>query len=169
MPSVLIRILLFFSSYFPLFLIFTIQNYNKHGNIALFPVIVGTIALIGLALFIRWVHGSAARRETVVSVQRKDSEVMSYIVTYIIPFIGLDLSIFANLFSLCLFFLMLMIIYINTNLIHINPMMNIFGYHIYEIENISGTIQTIISKKARLVKNDRIEIIMIGDNLFMEK
>lgn len=169
MPSILMRILLFLSSYFPLFLIFTIQNHNKYGNIALIPVTVGTIALIGLSIFMRWVGGSADRREVVVSVQRKDSEVMSYIVTYIIPFMGLDLSSFANLFSLCLFFFMLMIIYINTNLIHINPMMNIVGFHIYEIENKLGTIHTIISRKSRLVKDDKLNIVMIGDNLFMEK
>lgn len=169
MPSVFIRILLFLSSYFPLFLIFTIQNYSKYGNRALIPVTIGTIALIGLSIFMWWVRGSADRREVVVSVQRKDSEVMSYIVTYIIPFIGLDLSSFANLFSLCLFFFMLMIIYINTNLIHINPMMNMVGYHIYEIENNSGTIQTIISKKSRMVRNDKLKLVMIGDNLFMEK
>lgn len=169
MPSVFIRILLFLSSYFPLFLIFTIQNYKEFGGMALIPVIVGTTALTGLAIFMRWVRGSADRREVVVSVQRKDAEVMSYIVTYIIPFIGLDLSSFANLFSLCLFFCMLMIIYINTNLIHINPMLNMFGYHIYEIENNSGEIQTIISKKSRLINKDKLRLVMIGDNLFMEK
>ena len=169
MPSIFIRILLFLSSYFPLLLIFTIQNFKKFGEMALVPVIVGTIALLGLATFMRWVRGSADRREVVVSVQRKDSEVMSYIVTYIIPFLGLDLSSFANQFSLCLFFFMLMIIYINTNLIHINPMLNMAGYHIYEIENNDGEIQTIISKKSRLVNKDKLRLVMIGDNLFMEK
>lgn len=169
MPSVFIRILLFLSSYFPLFLIFTIQNYKKFGNKALVPVVIGTTSLIGISIFMRWVRGSADRREVVVSVQRKDSEVMSYIVTYIIPFIGIDLSSFANLFSLLLFFIMLMIIYINTNLIHINPMLNMVGYHVYEIENSSGEIQTIISRKSRLVNKDKLRLVMIGDNLFMEK
>lgn len=169
MPSILVRILLFISSYFPLLAIFSIQNANKESYWYLIPVITGVIACIILLIFIKWVVGSAARDEVVAEIQRKDAEVMSYIVTYIFPFMDLDFADISNLLSLGIFFLILMIIYINSNLIHINPMLNLSGYHIYEIQTPQGSKHTIISKQCRLVKGTKLQVVMIGDDLFMEK
>ena len=80
-------------------------------------------------------------------------QVMAYIASYLIPFMGLDFSKIENLISLLVFFFILMAIYINSNLIHINPMLNLAGYHVYEIETDTGVTQTIISKKRRLAKD----------------
>lgn len=169
MPSLAIRILLFFSSYFPLFLILSIQNYSQNGSIALIPVSLGVLSCIGLSGFLRWVKGSAARVEKVASVQRKDSEVMAYIFTYIFPFIGIDFGKWATALSLAIFFAMLLVIYVNSNLIHINPVMAVFGYHVYEIETPEGSTHTVISRRSRLIKGQLMRVVMIGDDLFLEK
>jgi len=50
MPSILIRILLCISSYFPLVIIFTIQCYMKgHKRAGIAVLAVGTLGLIGLS------------------------------------------------------------------------------------------------------------------------
>jgi len=169
MPSFAMRISLFLSSYFPLFIIFSIQNYSTHGFKALIPAIIGIVSLTGLAIFLRWASNSSPRSITVSSIQRKDAEVMAYIASYLIPFMGLDFSKVENLISLLVFFFILMVIYINSNLIHINPMLNLASYHVYEIETDAGVTQTIISKKRRLARGCHISVIMIDDNLFLEK
>ena len=124
MLSLSTRICLFLSSYFPLFVIFTIQNYSltEFNFMALIPTIIGIVSLIWLAVFIRWTSSCESRLITVSSIQRKDAEVMSYIASYLIPFMGVDFSKLENWISLLIFFLILMVIYINSNLIHINPL-----------------------------------------------
>ena len=171
MLSLSTRICLFLSSYFPLFVIFTIQNYSltEFNFMALIPTIIGIVSLIWLAVFIRWTSSCEPRLITVSSIQRKDAEVMSYIASYLIPFMGVDFSKLENWISLLIFFLILMVIYINSNLIHINPMLNLVGYHVYEIETNMNVTHTIISKKRRLARGCQITITMIDDNLFLER
>jgi len=169
MLSIGARILLFVSSYFPLLIIFTIQNLNSHFYWALGLASLGVLSLIGLALFIHFVNTSSPRIQEVTFVQRKDTEVMAYIVTYIFPFLGLNFGDLNNIISLGIFFLILGVIYVNSNMISINPTLNLLGYHLYEIETQGGTIHTIISRRRRISKGDKLSVVVIGDDIMMER
>jgi len=149
MLSLFTRILLFISSYFPLLMIFTLQNWKAYGVWSLIPACIGAVSLLGLAAFLHFVSTTSPRVQQVVQVQRKDAEVMAYIVSF--------------------FFAILGIIYINSNMIHINPTLNIFGYHIYEIETPSESTQTVISRKGRLIRGEKLNVVVIGDDLLMER
>lgn len=169
MPSRLSKILLFFSAYFPLLTIFTAQYYEKYRMWAVVPCLIGLIALIWLAFFINLVRGSAPRRAVVESVQRKDAEVISYLFTYIFPFLELKVDDLFNVIGLSIFFLVLMILYVNSNLIHINPMLNLLGYHLYEVSLGDGTVHTILTRRSRLVRGTKLDIVLISDDLSVEK
>ncbi len=169
MLSIFTRILLFISSYFPLLIIITLQNWKSYGVWSLIPACIGAISLIGLAAFLHFVSTTSPRIQQVVQVQRKDAEVMAYIVSYVFPFLGLNFDDPMNVISLGIFFVILGIIYINSNMIHINPTLNIFGYHIYEIETPSESTQTVISRKGRLIRGEKLNVVVIGDNLLMER
>ena len=169
MLSVFTKILLFISSYFPLLMIFTIQNWRNHGVWSLIPAIIGGISLLGLAAFLYFVNTTSPRVQQVAQVQRKDAEVMAYIVSYVFPFLGLNFDDSLNMISLGIFFVILGIIYINSNMVHINPTLNIFGYHIYEIETPNGTTHTVISHKGRIIKGEKLNVVVIGDDLLMER
>ncbi len=121
MPSILCRSVLFLSGYSPLFIIFTIQYYAKYKLWALLPLMVGAIGVIGLIVFLRWVRSGAPRPLHVESVQRKDAEVIAYIFAYVFPFLNLNVEDTANAVSLVIFFLVLMILNVSSNMIHINP------------------------------------------------
>ena len=169
MVSVFIKILLFISSYFPLLMIFTIQNWRNHGVWSFIPAIIGGISLLGLAAFLHFVNTTSPRVQQVAQVQRKDAEVMAYIVSYVFPFLGLNFDDPLNMISLGIFFLILGIIYINSNMVHINPTLIIFGYHIYEIEAPNGAIYTVISYRDRIIKGENLKVVVIGDDLLMER
>jgi hypothetical protein len=169
MLSIFTRILLFISSYFPLLIIITLQNWKAYGVWSLIPASIGAISLLGLATFLHFVSTTSPRVQQVVQVQRKDAEVMAYIVSYVFPFLGLNFEDPMNVISLGIFFAILGIIYINSNMIHINPTLNIFGYHIYEIETPSESTQTVISRKGRLIRGEKLNVVVIGDDLLMER
>ncbi len=150
-------------------MIITLQNWKAHGLWSLIPALVGAISLIGLALFIHFVDTTSPRVQQAVQVQRKDAEVMAYIVSYVFPFLGLNFDDPLNTISLGIFFVILGVIYINSNMVHINPILNIFGYHIYEIETPSGSTYTVISRKGRIIKGEKLNVVVIGDDLLMER
>ncbi len=169
MLSRITKIFLFLSAFLPLFFILAIQNYQQYGLRVLIPVVVIVLSTTAwLLLFLRWVHQTAPRSLEVNSVERKDAEVIAYLLTYIFPFLELKIADLSHLLSLGVFFLVLMILNVNANLIHINPVFNLLGYHIYEIKDGEKLTQTLISKSSRLRQGKQLRAVMIGDDLFME-
>lgn len=169
MPSLLTRAVLFLSGYIPLFLIFSVQYYPSYQYWALIPLGIGVFAGVGLFGFLLWVKNSAARELTISSVQRRDSEVIAYIFAYVFPFLGLDIENFAGAIGLGIFFVVLMILNVSSNMIHINPVLNLIGYHVYDVEVEGTDSHTLITRRGRLVKGTSLRSVVIGDSLLMEK
>jgi hypothetical protein len=130
MPSFPVRIVLFLSSYAPLMFIFALRLWEKNRWASGTFAAVGVLSAAVLALFVWRAHRLATLRVTVDSITSKDAVAMSYIVSYVIPFIDLPFDDWRNAASLAIFFVMLGVIYINTNMIHINPMLNMAGLRV---------------------------------------
>lgn len=169
MPSIIARGILFLSGYAPLFVIFSIQYYSKYGNWALLPALLGLVAVVGMLVWIRWIRGTASVQITVRSVRRKDAEVIAYIFAYVFPFLGVDLDDGASAVGLGVFFLVLMVLNVSSNMVHINPMLNLIGYHVYEIDTESEENHTVITGRGRLVRGTTLNAVSVGDQVWMEK
>jgi hypothetical protein len=111
----------------------------------------------------------AYRIEKVARIQKKDTEVIAYIFTYIFPFLQLNFGDLVNLLSLGIFFIILGIIYVNSSMICVNPTLNLLGYHLYEIETPEGYSHTLLARKKRIIKNTDLEVVIIGDDLMVVK
>lgn len=168
MPSLLIRLLLFLSSYFPLAVIFSVQLYlQQHQRWALVCLLAGLAGLVGLASFIRVSTRINPENITIASVSRRDGEAMSYIVTYLLPFIALPSGDLASGISLGIFLIVLAILYVNSDMLHINPMLNLAGWHIYEVTLEKGEIFTLIAK-VRVRKDMDLKVTQMGDWIYLE-
>jgi hypothetical protein len=168
MPSPLIRFLLFLSSYFPLALIFFLLFVSARPWLGATILSVGTIGLIGMAIFLRYAQRIAAFKVNVTGIQRRDGDAMSYIVSYVIPFLSLPFSGWEQGIALSIFFVVLSILYVNSNMIHINPMLNLAGYHLYEVTLEDGGIHSLISKR-RVARGQPLSVIKIGEDILLEK
>lgn len=168
MPSLLIRLLLFLSSYFPLAVIFAVQLYLKnHAFWSVVCLLAGFSGLIGLAAFMRTSTKINPLTIKVATVSRRDGEAMSYIVTYLLPFIALPSGDLASGISLGIFLVVLAILYVNSDMMHINPMLNLTGWHIYEITLPQGETYTVIAKK-RVRKGMELEVTQMADWIYLE-
>lgn len=168
MPSLLIRMLLFLSSYFPLAVIFAVQLYLQgHIGWAVSCLSSGLAGLIGLAAFMRTTTKINPLSVKVATVSRRDGEAMSYIVTYLLPFIALPSGDVANGISLGVFLIVLAILYVNSDMMHINPMLNLAGWHLYEITLQQGDVYTLITK-SRIRKGMDLSVIQMGDWIYLE-
>jgi len=169
MPSVFTRTVLFLSGYLPLFLIFSIQYFPKYKYWALAPIGVGALAVLGLLVFLHWVKKSEPRPIEVEAVQRKDAEVIAYIFAYVFPFLGMKIDDTANVLGLGVFFLVLMVLNVSSNMVHINPALNLLGYHVYEVSLSDDETHTLLTRRARLVRGTKLRAVLIGDDFSMEK
>lgn len=159
---------MFLSSYFPLALIFFVLFVSSRPYIAASILAVGLLGLLGLWIYFRQVKRLAPIRITVTGFQRLDAEAMSYIVTYVIPFLAIPFSGWEQGVALSIFFVVLGILYVNSNMIHINPMLNLAGYHLYEVVLEGGGIQALISRR-RIVRGASLSVVRLGEDILLDK
>lgn len=168
MPTVFARLLLFLSSYFPLAVVFFFLFFECHFWIGLGILGVGLIGTVGLFVFLRTVRKLAPFTIRVDQIQRRDGEAMSYIATYVIPFLAVPFSAWQQAAALATFFLVLAVLYVHSNMIHINPMLNLTGYHLYEVTQDNGAVFTLITRR-RLRRADSFSVVSLDNDIILEK
>lgn len=168
MPNIAVRTVLFLSSYAPLLLIVAIRNYALNR---VFSWVLLLLALASLLVLFRYLHVAsslAPHSLTVKSATSKDGDAMSYIITYIFPFLDAPLNDLPKAASLVLLFLVLGILYVNSNLIYTNPILNLSGYHVFQIETTDGKISALITRRAYIPSGADIDASPLGDYVLLE-
>ena len=168
MPSVITRLLLFLSSYFPLSLIFFVILVQEHRYVAIAILALGAGGLLWMLLYLRKAQSLGAVQVKIAGFQRRDTEAMAYIVTYIIPFLVIPFHGWKEGISLSIFFVVLGVLYVNSNMIHINPMLNLFGYHLYEITTEDGGVHSLLARRS-IRHQETITVVKLGDDILLEK
>lgn len=147
--------MLFFSSYFLLFVILFLGEINNYLNlkpdeskIPIVGLMIIYLIFILISLFSilsfkkNYAFGSIKSKTTlyIKSVSSGSQEIISYLITMVIPLFGTDsfsLYISANnwvkLLTVLTTIVFILIFYINTNLVVINPMLVLIGYSINKI------------------------------------
>ena len=168
MPSLFVRCLLFISSYFPLAVIFCILLWQTHLLWAVIILLIGISGLVILFLyFLLIVPRRAKSHETITELNRHDGDVLSYVASYLVPFVSLDLT-GAQLWAVIVFLAVLLIIYVNSNMIYINPMLNILGYHLYEIKIAKNETSFYLLTRQRVGLRSVVHVARIGDTTFLQ-
>jgi hypothetical protein len=167
-----VKIGLFLSAYLPLFLILAIKNWFNLYATAIF-LFVALYSCIWF--FIIWV----VKKETtdsfkIISVENKTKDALTYLVPYIISFIGFDLNRWQDLTSLFILLVILFAVYAKSDLLYINPLLALFGYQVYRVEvkkiaagcdDKKWDITVLTSEKMKV--GDDIEVRDLSDNVFL--
>lgn len=167
-PSVLARLCLFISSYFPLACIVVLLFWSTQRILCGVVIALATIALTGMILFMHYAGSLAPSSVQVHRVQRIDAEATSYIVTYVIPFLALPSDSWQHGLALIVLYAVLGVLYVTADLIHINPMLNLMGYHLYEVGLTDGGEYALITRK-RIRRGERLRVCPIGDGILLSR
>lgn len=187
------RLTLFLVSYIPLFLIMVFSQFYKYkgylnyggfnkDSILIFIKYFGAasvlilLSLYGIVGLIRLFKNIDRRTTTngrtikIIDIENKNSESISYLFTYIIPFVFQDLSNMIDLFSVSMLLIVTFLIYSNSSMLLINPTISI-KYSIYMIEYKNASSDKIkkgmiLSKNRFLEEDDLVKIRKIGHKLF---
>jgi hypothetical protein len=160
-------------SYFPLTLIICVLQYQiwPWWVLALLGGVFGLGSVGVTLLYLGYMrHTLPYQQETVSNFSPHDADVMSYIASYLVPFVTFPLGGGKQIATLLIFIAVLMIIYVRSNMIYINPVLNIFGYHLYEIEvgPHSQRSHYYIARKP-LERGHEIRFVVLSDDIYLEK
>jgi len=168
MPNFSSRVILFLSSYTPLFLIMAVKYGSVHRYFALSMVLLGAISVVLLLFYLKQSATLAVDHVVIEKISGKDTEAMSYIVTYLIPFLDIKLDEISSAVSLLLLFLVVGVLYVHSNLIYINPTLNLLRYHLFEIELEGGMTSALVSKRRFVERGASIPVVSLGEQILLE-
>ncbi len=157
------------SSYAPLFLIIAVRGWSDNRYLAGGLAGAAVLSVVVLFVFLRSARQLAADKIEVKSVISRDGDTMSYIVTYLLPFLAVKLNDVADATSLGIVLLVIAVLYVNSNMIYTNPVLNIAGYHIFEVQDIDGKTSALMCKRSYLRMGSEINVISIGNYVLLEK
>ncbi len=168
MPSFFVRCMLFVSSYFPLALIFSIFLFDRQRSWAVIILLVGLSGLVIMLLyFLLIAPRRAILHEKVAELQKRDGDVMSYIASYLIPFVAFPFNSWEQIAAIIVFMIALLVVYVNSNMIYINPMLNLIGYHLYEVTLEHSELSHYLIIRDRIVRGERLHLVKIGESIFL--
>lgn len=179
------RFFLFLLAYVPIYLILALKSFHlefvldKKGGInTLYHIVknnqVSTfLALISLLLVLYFL---LLQRKSLVSqgnpkfqiknIQSQNKEYITYLGTYILPFIALETKSILDIAAYIVLFVTMGLIYIRTNLIFTNPMLLFFGYDLIEITDTNNNKNVCISKY-KFREGDKPIGIKLGENTYI--
>jgi hypothetical protein len=173
-----VKAVLFLSSISPMFFILFVQNFNfasfmgtgkAHTSIFLIePAVVwcfiGLSILPNLVLFIILNKSKRAVpiNATITSIETRSGDVLNYMATYVIPLISFKTDKINDLAVFILLLIVLMIIYMHTQMFFINPILILLRYRIVEVND-----SLVIITKADLRINDKVKMHSIDNQIYL--
>lgn len=162
-----VRWLLFVSSYLPAFLIIAILYSRRSLWVSLAVAAVGVAGCGALLMVLAYLRSQLSQPLTIQRCHHPDTEAMTYVVTYVIPFVFGVLEGPESAVAFFVFFVFIGVLYVNSGLIHINPMLNLFRYQIHKAEAQGGVPVTVISRR-HLVPGQTIDAVDAGGGLYLQ-
>lgn len=163
MPRLPVRIVLFASSYAPLIALFGVRRRDCTWQLIALEA-VAALSVIVLFVLMKVQRGFGDSAISVESWDTKDAETLGYLATYLIPLLAIDLSDFDDVLALGVFAFVLGIVYCNSSLIYTNPMLNLFGYHVFTVKETNGPAWTVVGQR-RTIPDATITTTRVGDTM----
>lgn len=129
--------------------------YNNNWAIIFF--ILFGLSIVSIKSFFYFIKGSKKPGEKIKKVIKKDYNYLSFFSTIIIPLISYDFSYISNIIVFWLLIIVFGVVTIITDMYYVNPLLCVFGYHIYEIS--LGNIENVVVISKNVLNIDDFVII----------
>jgi hypothetical protein len=151
----------------------SLSIFAKYFGAVTILILISLFGIFGLIIFLKNVKRrcrTSGRTVKIVDIENKNSESISYLFTYIIPFVFQDLSTLTNIIPIAVLLLVTALIYTNSSMILINPTISI-KYTLYQvtyldIESKKKRTGMILTKSKYLEEDDYLDIEDVGPKLF---
>lgn len=177
------KILLFISSFIPLYIMLIIKEIGRLNSIKNFCkvnitiyVYLGVLVLILvvsiIAIFKIIVCDKGNKTKSIeVNLEKQGDNVISYIMTYIVPLLSINPNDITNLIQNIFLFVIIGIIYVQQNLLFLNPIFSLLNYKFYKNENNEIIISKLNIEELNLHKNEgrKVYVRQVDEKFFIIK
>lgn len=178
------RFILFLFAYIPIYAIIALKSinidikssYNENGFtreiikkncVSLLLIILIVVLIIYFIFHVRKsLTFSGNPKFRIKTIENQNKEYITYLGTYILPFIAIDTETIFDILAYILMFFTIGFIYARTNLIYTNPMLLFFGYEIFEVTDENGETYVCISKD-KFKAGESPAGVSLGDKTFI--
>jgi hypothetical protein len=159
---------LFLSSYAPLLVVFGLLNSFGSGVASYICYGLAVFSLVALWLSFRSWRTLATTQATVARARPRDSDVIAYVATYIVPFAALSVDTWQQRTALIGFFVLVGVLYIRAHLFYVNPVLALAKFNLYEVETDTGRVMLIITRSKFLRVGVPLSVHTLSDYVFLE-
>ncbi|WP_068672267.1 hypothetical protein [Oceanobacillus sp. Castelsardo] len=181
MITVFYRIGLYISSFFPLYILLFIDNIefwiNKSDLFSiilfrditksLFFVVIIILITISIASVIVLKKLQHNERYSFQDIKRTEDNLLSYVVTYLVPILSIDVNDMSSLFVNLGLFSLLGFIYVKNSLVYLNPLFLFFQFNIYIAEEHKVIISNYNINELKLLEKERVNVRKLSYNIFL--
>jgi len=159
------RVLLFISSFSPLFAIWGVRLLPS--RISVLPFCVALIGVVGTLAVLYVKRQEEGRVDEAQTASRRDTEAAAYLVTYVLP-LALPGSDWRDWLAVLLFLVIVGILYVRAGMDYVNPMLALVGYHLYEATlRDEGTVWLVSQLDLR--PNTQVNTVNLVGNIWLAK
>ena len=180
-PTALSRLIrLFVVAFAPLTLIMAIQTSNDWlaGELRSYVFwFTASLTVIGFIDAWRLPRGAVKKGSIgaiFYDIQDQSGAVAAYVATYLLPFVGLQLSTVRDVLTLAVFLLVVLAIFLRSDLAAINPTLYVTGWRVVRarVESPDGTdplVVVLIPNGSHLPPRQSVPVVRFGDFLVQKK
>lgn len=169
----LIKTIMFVSSYFPLYLMLLVLQYEKYDTAqelkqifcefkSIKVFVYTTVMILGIVISLLSVFllriGEGNKPLTIEEIERPDDTIISYMMTYIIPILTTNFLENGEIIVNVILFLLIGYLYIRLNLLYLNPLWSMFGYLSYRVNSDVVIITNIEYSKLKQIKKSKSKL-----------
>jgi hypothetical protein len=145
MPVLAFRLLLFLSSYAPLFAVLAYLNRSTPVAWIILVAIVA-VSVTGLLVVFRALANDGPQI-TVRRAAPKDADVMAYVTGYLLPFLNVDLGDRDQVVAALVFLAVLGTVYVNSSMLFVNPLLSLARFHTFEVTDERDEVYSVITRR----------------------
>ena len=175
----IVKICMFISSYFPLYIMLLILEYNSFntkdkllkGNSLFFVSCMLVCIIISLISTIIIFQGNGSKPIEIEDLERPDDTIISYMMTYIIPLLTNDYHNGQVMTVNIILFMLIGYLYIRLNLMYLNPRWSVCGYFPYRINSDIVLITDLKYSELKYIRRTKQKLIgmYIANDIFIAK
>jgi len=143
----MLKLRLVASSFAPMAMITAVRLSIDYFWLALVVGALGILAVLSLAELVQSRGSTNAQPYTLTSLRDESAQVPAFLLTYVFPFVFVTFGDWRDAAAYGLFALLLVVLLVRTDLVLVNPVLLVAGFHLYIIETSSGYRGMIISAR----------------------
>jgi len=161
------KIILFYFAYLPLFSILIINNIEDTKTMLITLISAIIVGFILVFLLFKTIKSIVPSEEKIIITEFKNSEYLSFLVTYILPFL-VDLTSIRIIISFSILLILVAYLYMDTSLFCINPLLKLFfKFNLYQVK-MGDKKYYLISKNKHNITSTKLNVKRICEDILIE-